>query len=50
MFIALGHRRTLPAAKGHDVFHLHALIRQPGGVGMAEPVRMDMIGADPFGG
>ena len=48
--VALGHRRTLPAAKAHNVFHRHALVHQAGGVGVAELVRVDMMGADLLGG
>ena len=48
--VALGHRRTLPATEGHDMFHRHALVHQAGGVGVAELVRVDMMGADLLGG
>ena len=44
--IALGHRRTLPAAQRHDMLHGHALIHQSSGVGMADLVGMEVVGAD----
>ena len=47
--VALGHRRTLPAAERDDMLHRYALVHQAGGVGMAELVRMDMLGADLLG-
>ena len=48
--VALGHRRTLSATKGHGVFHRHTLIHQASGVGVVELVGMDMASADLLGG